>query len=282
MVSVICTSSKRPIKELYFAGCANGYIGRVDYNSGEILWKKSAPAPEDCNDIEFTKKGVLYAYSDGARLVKESGEIIWDYKAPKGAELYTATTTKKGYMLAMCGKPLSIIVLLDKNGVVTKEIKFNTGSESIHGQLRQVIATDHDTFLVPVMSRGYLIEVNHLGKIVKKIKVGGNPFSVHKTNNKDEYMVSCGDDGKIVFVNLYDGMVRRQITNDDIVGDVKMLFVAELKMLKNGNILIANWNGHSVNKTEPLIFEIDSDNRVVSKMNNSGNISKISAFHLLD
>ena len=281
LVSVICTSSKAPIEELYIAGCGNKFIARVCYETGEILWQKDVPLPEDCNDIELTKKGVLYAYKDGARLVKESGDVVWDYKVPTGSELNTATKVKKGYLLAVCGPSYSSVIMLNNKGEVTEEVQFDTEAKRVHTQLRQVILTDDDTFLLPVMSRGELIEVNREGEVIKRIKVGGNPFSVHTTNTKGEYMVSCGDGAKIVFVDLAAEKITREITNNDIQGDVKMLFVAELAMLKNGNIFISNWNGHSRDKNEAKIFEIDSQNRVVSTMGRNGAIVNISAFDLI-
>lgn len=281
LIVLLSTSAKKPERELYIAGCANNYIGRVDYKSGAYLWKFPVTPPEDCNDIELTKKGVLYAYKGGARLLNEKGEQIWNYTAPDGCELYTATKSKYGYLLAMCGAQ-SLIVQLNQRGELIKKTTFDTGVKNVHGQLRQIIETKNNTFLIPVMASGELIEIDNQGNVLKRIKTGGTPFSVHNTNTNGEYMVSCGDASKIVFINLEKQKIVREIRNEDIKGDVKMLFVAELKMLKNGNILIANWNGHVNDKTQPQIFEIDSQNRVVSKIGTNKMITNVSAFNLKD
>jgi hypothetical protein len=55
--------------------------------------------------------------------------------------------------------------------------------------------------------------------------------------------------------------------------------VAEPFCYKNGNVLVANWNGHSKDKTQPKLVEFDPKNLVVWKMAPNEAISNISAVH---
>lgn len=263
---------------LFISGCGNRAIAEVNYHNGDILWEHPVVLPEDCNDIEAVGKDILYAYRTGARLIDRNGRVKWDYVVGDKCELYTATRISKNqYMLAICSDSTHI-VLLDKNGREQKRIYFDTGVKNIHGQLRQVLYTKDNTFLVPIMRKGELVEIDTDGKILKSIKVGGNPFSVHKSNQEGVYIVSCGDAGKVVFVDLGREKIVKTISTDDIKGDVKMLFVGEVKQLPNGNLLIANWNGHSKDKSQPKLFEIDSDNNLVSTLAHNEKIRNISCF----
>lgn len=262
------------------AGCGWQCIGEVDVSSGELLWSYPAPSPEDCNDIELTTScDVLYAYKGGARLIKRDKKIVWEYVVPDGCELYTATEREKGgYMLAMCGTP-SRIVNLDKNGNFIDELLFDTGIEHVHSQFRQIIETDNSTYLIPLMGSGELVEMNKSGDFIKRIHLGGTPFSVHKGSEQNRYLVSLGDAGRIVEVDINRSEINRDINNDNIKG-AKLLFVAELKMLDNGNIMVANWNGHVDSKDEPKLLEIDRNNTVVKTIPNSADVGNISAFFI--
>lgn len=262
------------------AGCGWQSIGEVDINSGKMLWSCDAPSPEDCNDIELTDSGdILYAYKGGARLIKRDKNIIWDYEVPDGCELYTATESKNGgYMLAMCGTP-SRIVNLDKSGNHISELLFDTGIDNVHSQFRQILETDNSTYLIPLMGSGELVEMDKSGNYIKRINLGGTPFSVHEGSQQNTYLVSLGDAGRIVEVDINSSEIKRDINNDNIKG-AKLLFVAELKMLDNGNIMVANWNGHVDSKDEPKLLEIDANNTVVKTVPNNVDVGNISAFYI--
>jgi len=72
--------------------------------------------------------------------------------------------------------------------------------------------------------------------------------------------------------------VKESITAADL-SKVSLLFVAELHSYRNGNVMIANWNGHSKDKTQPQLVEINSKNRVVWTLANTEKDMKISAFY---
>jgi hypothetical protein len=72
--------------------------------------------------------------------------------------------------------------------------------------------------------------------------------------------------------------VKDSISAADIT-KVSLLFVAEPYSYQNGNVMIANWNGHSKDKTQPPLVEIDSKNRVVWTLKTADNNQKISTFY---
>lgn len=283
LLTVAClllTGNLSSQEKLLVSGCGWKNLAVIDKASKSIEWSHALNPGEDCNDVEITKEGaVLYAYTKGARMISFDQQVLWDYKALPGEELFTATQLPSGkYLLAICGTP-SRLVILDKQGKADSEIPFKTDIMKVHDQFRQVVLSSKNTYLIPLMGEGKLVEVDDSGNLIRSIDVGGNPFSV-KYIHPESVMVSCGDAHKFVEVNLTEGKITKEVTTNMVDG-ASLLFVAELIRYPNGNTLIANWNGHSKDKTQPKMVEIDENNRIVwslEPVEGVGNISTIYSF----
>ncbi len=264
-------------EKLLISGCNWDKVVIVDKQSNAVEWTHQLQKGDDCNDVEITKAGnILYAYKGGARLVNRAQTILWDFQVEKGQELYTATELPSGeYLLAVCAKP-SRIITLNAKGVKIKEQNFDSGVANVHGQFRQILPTKENTYIIPLMGKGEVIELTQSGEVIRRIEVGGNPFSVKLMKNGN-WIVGCGDAHKFVIVDPVRQKVKESITADNISG-VALLFVAEPHSYRNGNVMIANWNGHSKDKTQPSLVEVDAKNRVVWKLKATENNEKISAF----
>lgn len=265
-------------EKLLVGGCGWDKVAIVDKKSNTIEWIHQLQKGDDCNDVEITKAGnVLYAYKGGARLISKSQELIWDFRVENGQELYTATELPSGeYLLGVCANP-SRIITLDAKGNKTKELNFDSGIAKVHVQFRQIYPTANNTYLVPLMAKGEVIELNQQSEVIRRIEVGGNPFSVKVLKNGN-WLVACGDAHKYVIADPEKQLVKKIVSASDIAG-VSLLFVAEVNNYKNGNVLISNWNGHSKDKTQPKLVEIDSKNRVVWKLEPQDSIKNISAVY---
>ena len=233
---------------------------------------------EDCNDIEITPAGhILYAYTRGARLIDRSQQVIWDFKAGEGEELFTATTLSNGtYLLAICGTP-SRIIELDKNGKQLNELTFDSQITGVHDQFRQIIKTPEQTYLIPLMGKGEVVEMNKDKTIINRAQSGGNPFAIRLMKNGN-WLVSCGDAHKFVEINPKTRQIVHAVESKELVGN-PLLFVAELIRYSNGNTLICNWNGHSKDKNQPLLLEIDKHNQIVWKLAPNPEIVNISSVY---
>jgi hypothetical protein len=253
-------------------------VAIVDKKSNTVGWIHQLQKGDDCNDVEITKAGhVLYAYKGGARLVSKAQEVIWDFRVEKGQELYTATELPSGeYLLGVCAHP-SRIITLDRNGNKIKEQNFDSGISNVHGQFRQIYPTKDHTYLVPLMGKGEVIELTASGEVIRRIEVGGNPFSV-KVLKDGNWLVACGDAHKYVVVDPVKQLVKETVSAGDLT-NVSLLFVAEVHSYDNGNVLVANWNGHSKDKTQPKLVEIDSKNRVAWQLAPIEAIANISAVY---
>jgi hypothetical protein len=271
-----CNACAVPEK-LLMSGSGWDKLVIVDKKTNSVEWAHQLQKGDDCNDVEITKAGnILYAYKGGARLITKSQNIVWDFKVEKGQELYTATEMPTGeYLLAVCAKP-SRIITLNAKGEKTGEQNFDTGVANVHGQFRQIMPTKEGNYLIPLMGKGEVIEMTKSGRVLRRVTVGGNPFSV-KVMPGGRWVVGCGDAHKYVVVDPATQSVKDSVTSIDIT-KVSLLFVAEPHPYRNGNLMIANWNGHSKDKTQPALVEINSKKQVVWTLANPDKDTKISAF----
>lgn len=274
-------SRKYNKEKLLIAGCGWNKVAVVDKQTGCLDWEHLLGKGEDCNDIELTKeRNILYAYTSGARLITPSQQIIWDYKVKfREEELFTATQLPSGgYLLAICGHPARIVEL-DNQGKLLKEIRFETGIKRVHNQFRQIEKTERGTYLIPLFATGCLIEIDTNGNIINQIQIGGTLFSVKQLKGK-KLLVGCGDGHKLVKMNANTWQISRTVSSNDIPG-VSLLFVAEPYLYRKGRILICNWNGHSKDKSQPKLIEIDRKNRIKWMLNDHGKIKNISTVYPL-
>lgn len=277
--TVLITLPALSQQKLLIAGSGWKEVAIVDRTSGKVEWTHPidrATKGEDCNDIEMTRSGdILIACKTAARLVTKEQRVLWEYAVAPGEEVNTATELPKGgFMLGVCGIPARIVTL-DKAGKVVREITFDTEIANTHSQFRQVTATKKGTYIVPLMARKEIIELSDDGKVLRRVKLDAGAFSV-KVTKDGLWMASCGDAHKIEFINPKSGEPDRVINADDVEG-VKMLFVGEIEVLPNGNLLVCNWNGHSKDKNQPKLYELDKQNNVVWTLPALSNITNISA-----
>lgn len=273
--------SAKKAQRLLVGGCAWDKVAVINKSTGEVEWSHTINPGEDCNDVQMTRKGnVLYAYNSGARMISfKDQSVIWDYKAPKGCELFTATELHDGrFMLAMCGTP-SRIVELDRNGVQINEITFDTGIENVHSQFRQIVLNDKGNYVIPLMGRGDVIEMTPAGETLLSVKTRGNHFSVKILHNGN-WLVSCGDGHRFVEIDPATGEEVRVVGTKDLDSHA-LLFVGEIQPLANGNVIVSNWPGHSKDKNQPRLMEIDPAGKVVWKLMGSDKIGSISSVSLI-
>lgn len=241
------------------------------------------PDYRECNSASLSKnkKTLVYSNKHEVCLVDfKTKEFVWKLKLEKGQEAHTAHFLPNGNILVgVCAIPKARILELDKNGKILKETNFETGIENPHGQFRQIIKNKKGNYVVPLIGKGTIAEINPKGEIVRNINLKAPIFSVKELKNGN-WLLSC-DGGRIFIANPNTEEKVRVIDNSNIDG-AKMLFMTEARMLKNGNILASNWNGHSKDKSQPKLMEIDKNNKVVWVLKDDAEISNISAVSLVE
>jgi hypothetical protein len=263
--------------KVFVSGCNWLQVALVDRKTKQIEWSYELQKGEDCENVSLTKNGnLLLAYGKGAKLITADHKTIWDYPVEANSELFSATQLPDGgFLLAYSGNPAKIVEL-DKKGRPRKTFSFDTGITNRHAQLRQVIKSKQGTYLIPVMGRGEVVELDKRGKEILRFKTEGNPFSVLEMKNGN-LLVSCGDAHSLIEVERHTGQQIRKTGREDIDG-IKLNFVAQIAELANNNKLICNWNGHAKGKEaeQPALIEVDANNRLVWFMNEGNGIGKVS------
>ena len=266
--------------KIFISGSGWLQVALIEKETKQIAWSYDLNASDDCETVSLTAEGfVLISYKNGAKLMNYDKHVIWDYRIEGRGELFSAIQLKDGgYLLAYSGTPAKLIEL-DKHGKVRKTFEFDTEVDNLHGQLRQVTKTKSGTYLLPIMSKGEVVELDKKGKEIFRFKVEGNPFSVLELKN-GRLLVSCGDAHCAIEVERHTGKVVRKIDRTDIAG-VRLNFIAQIVELKNGNLLICNWNGHAKGEEakQPALIEIDTQNRLLWKLEEGNGIGRISCVY---
>lgn len=274
----LCTAlqAKKSKPYLLLGGSGWNEVALLDKSAQRLVWSYPIGSGHECNCVDMTERGeVLFAYRSGARLVVPAdNRVVWDFKAPEKSELHTARVLPDGgFLLAWCGFP-AMIVELDKAGRVRKEIRFETGTKSLHGQFRQVTKLKNGHYLVPLMSQGSVLELDGNGTEIRRVKTGGGPFSVAVSRN-GHWWVSAGDGHFLAEVDPVSGQVISRIGPSDVEG-VTFQFVGETAP-DGANLYIANWLGHSKDKTARKLVEIDADRRMVWSVDDEVAIPNVSS-----
>lgn len=255
------------------AGSGYDSVVVIDKTSKKVVMKIALPERDaECNSVEIDKNGsILFSYRRGARLVSRHGLVVWDFvRDSENDEVQTASIIDTGYLLGVCGNP-SKIYEIDGDGNKTKIVKFDTGIANPHSQFRQIKKAKNGNYLVPLMGREELLEVNEAGVIVSKIPVGG--FSVVELSDGN-LMVSTGV--KVVVVDRKSGQTIHEVPSP------KSSFLTETNLVKGKRgLLMSNWQGHNEHDAEKewMVIEIDSVGKVVWEYKDDSAIKYVSALH---
>lgn len=262
--------------DLFVAG-GSGWseIAIINKDDNKVIRKIPIPQGGECNSVRYSKGKIAFSFAKGVSVVSEEGDLLLEYNVEKGQEAQSISVIKGGYLVGICGTP-SRILELNKYGDIKKEITYDIGIKHAHGQHRQITKAKNGNYIVPVMGAGKVIELDSEGKTVREVKVGGVPFSVQELKNGN-WLVSCGDAGYFVEVNPATSEIIEKVDSSVIGDGIKLGFVAETIRLKNGNTILCNWLGHGADPKQPIVIELNPDNKIVWKIpSNTPEIGAIS------
>lgn len=262
-------------EKLLLGGSGWNKIVIVDKESKAIEWEYPLEKGWECNSVAATPDGnILFSYSKGAKLITRDRKELWRIEAPEGCEMQTARVLPDGnYLLAWCGHPATILEV-DKNGEIIHKTEFDTQIDNSHSQFRQVTKNDRGNYMVPLFKTSEVCEVTPAGSYVKKVKVGGNPFSIAPLSNGN-WLVACGDAHCYIELNYETGEVVRKVDTNDIEG-APLSFVAQLLPIKSGGLYICNWQGHG-GGFSPQLIETDRAGKMIWNLNDNDTFGMISA-----
>ena len=202
---------------------------------------------------------------------KQSGAVECNH------ELEKATLLKDGgFLLGICGNPARLIEL-DKNGKERNRVEIDLQIEKPHGQFRQVFQLRNKNYLLPVMGKQKMMEINRKGAVVAEFPTGGRAFSSLELRDGN-ILLPCGDGHFFQVIDRKTGKELKRVTSEDVQG-ASLLFVGQILDAGKGNLLICNWYGHTKDATvdEPQLIEVDANGKVLWSLNDKENIGKVSA-----
>ncbi len=279
-LSVLFFSFKNKSPKLLIGGSGWNKIAILDKETKKIEWEYPLEKGWECNSVAVTKQGdVLFSYSKGAKLITRDKKEIWNVTAPEGAEMQTAKVLPNGnYLLAWCGRPATILEV-DKKGKTIRKTEYETGVEQVHAQFRQVSKNKKGNYLIPVFATSDVREVSPQGKLIKTVKVPGNPFSTVTLRNGN-ILVACGDAHQYIELDYEKEKIVRVVEEKQIEG-APLSFVAELFPVDGGGLFICNWQGHNREQAEgtPKLIEVDKNGKMIWSLTGYQETGMISAIY---
>lgn len=243
-------------QQFLVGGSGTDQIAIIDIESEQIVWSHALQTGQECNSVELTKGGdIAYSYKQGAKLISREGETLFNYDAlAPNEEVQSICTIDGGFLLGICGTPARIVELTHR-GRVKRDITFDLGEDKVHGQFRQIRKSPKGSYIIPLMSRKMVVEVDKRGEITKKIPLEGTPFSVAVLRSGD-YLTACGHSGIVYRIDNKSGELSHFTDNERLRSDsVHIGFGAEIIELKSGNLILTNWLGHRGDITQPALIE---------------------------
>ena len=243
---------------------------------GTHAWEYKITQAE-ANDAWLLPNGdVVLAFGAGAREVTPAKETVWQYMAPAGAEIHSVQPLPGGLFLIgeSHSDGTSFLYEMDRTTTISHTVKVTLGSGS-HGQFREVRKTPQGTYITSQLD-GKAMEFDANGKLLNTYPCGSFVGIRLPDGNT---LISCGDDHRLIEVNPQNAIVW-QVGQNDIPGNT-LFFVAGLQRLPNGNTVVCNWPGHAGGSTQPQVFEITRDKKVVWQVRDAS-LGWISNIEILD
>lgn len=175
-------------------------------------------------------------------------ETLWSYTVPHGAENHTCQILPGGDVLtAQIGADFVRLVELDANGREKKALGgpgaplpgFEQRMPTSHDYLRTAFKTENGEYLLAHFCQGYTVRLDSRGQLLARYPAGG--FTARQCAD-GRVLVSEGDSHGVSCFSPDGGLLWRVGPND--LPGCSIGFAADLQMLEDGSVLLANWNGH--------------------------------------
>jgi hypothetical protein len=239
--------------------CAD-YVGNkvaIIAADGRIEWEFPAVSPQDC--WLLANGNVLFCENGGAKEVTPAKEIVWHYDVPAGAQCHSCQPLADGRVLLVeCS--LGLIVEVDRDGKVAKEIKVPSAAKVLPHQFRGTRKTADGHYWVCMMDEQKVLELAPDGSVLREIPMPGFPHEAIKLSD-GHLLVTLGGAKRVVELDEQLKVVW-EIGENELHGNPLRL-PAACQRLPNGNTIIGNWLGGGFVGTQPQAFEVTRDKKVV-------------------
>jgi hypothetical protein len=202
------------------------------------------------------------------RLMVSVGDGYAEYNVKTGAFIKKVPTgggvqsvfrlSEKSTFIGADGNPASVKEV-DSTGKEIRKINF-----ALNTSIRIVRPTSKGTFLVGGKIAGMMFECDSTGAVKWEVNAGGEPYMALRLPNGNT-LISSGYGAQMVLVGKDANVIKQFPTAADKNGSdfwnkARPNFFGGFQILKNGNIVVANWEGHGPGNgnTGYQLIEIDS------------------------
>lgn len=150
--------------------------------------------------------------------------------------------TGKSTFVGVDGNPASVKEV-DTSGKTLRTITLSTNAN-----IRVIRPTMKKTYLVGGKAAGTMYECDSTGKVIWQANAGGEPYMALRLPNGNT-LISSGYGAQMVLAGPSGAVIKKfpdqsDKTGNDFWTQAKPNFFAGFQILKNGNIVVSNWQGH--------------------------------------
>ncbi len=271
-----------PISHRFLNGFSDKGMLAIVNPDGTHVWEYTIGQAE-ANDAWLLPNGdVVLSFIAGAREITPAKQTVWQYMAPAGAEVHSVQPLPGGLFLVgeSHSDGTSFLYEMDRTTTISHTVKVTLGGGS-HGQFREVRKTPQGTYIISHLD-GKPQEFDANGVLLTTFPCGAPGIEAGFVGIRlpnGNTLIACGDEHRLIEVDSQNAIVW-QVGQNDIPGN-KLFFVAGLQRLPNGNTVVCNWPGHAGGSTQPQVFEITRDKKVVWQVRDAS-LGWISNIEILD
>jgi hypothetical protein len=248
---------------------------------GKIVWEFKA---NRCHDAWMLDNGnVLATYRGGVMEISPDKNIVWKYEV-KG-ECHAVQRLADGNTLV--GDPnRGRLIEVNKDGKIVKEVKL-TFKRGGHALMRHARKLKNGNYLVAHHHNKVIREYAPDGKVVMEIKTDAPAFAAVRLANGNTMcsewfrIKEVDPKGKIVWSMTKKEIVKQMVPDGKEVAKGDALMTG-IQVLKNGNIVIANYFGHGKGSKGAVLFEVTRDKKVVWQFTNRQDTGGVMGVHVID
>jgi len=246
----------------------------LKFVDGKIVWRYDAPLS---NDIWVLDNGhLLFTTGTGVLELDEHGEEVWSYQSV--CHVFACQRLKNGNtFVGECEKGRFLEV--NQKGKVVRTVNILPKGKEANDMafMRNARALENGHFIAAHYGPKKVVEYDKHGKEVWSYDVPGKPHSVFRLDNGNTMIaVADGDRNPRVIEVTPDKQIVWEV-NNKCMADSPFRFMSGMQMLRNGSLLVTNWQGHNKGQVQPHIMIIDRKGHIRGLMKPMNGIQSISS-----
>ncbi len=247
---------------------------------GKAIWEHRFPSIAVC--FRMTGDGKV-VFADGGtptgiQEIDRQHNVTFDYRASCEQVLTCDVLPNGNFLLAEQGPCRAVEV--NPDGKVVSTVNLTTTEKGAHMQLRCLHRLQNGHLLACHEAEGIVREYDSDGTVVWEFPGVTNVFEALRLPNGNT-LIGCGTDKRIIEVTP-EKQIAWELTSED-VPDLNLSWITSLQILKNGNLVIANFLRGQEGKGAHA-FEVTHDNakQVVWKFATHDIVKSITMVRVLD